>query len=165
MMPDLDPALGPWLEASYAEVKELEAESDIFRVSVVPAPFPVFRLEYGFRVPVMDGGLRWADRAVVDFFVPPDYLRTSRRSLELLRVLEPRTLYHANAREGRLCAGEFPPAFPLIEVAYQVAAVLMRSNTNLASPLDSGAAQFFRNRPDLRPAAALALKRPRHEAK
>jgi hypothetical protein len=164
----VDPIFNNWLSENFAEAQTLAAASDILAIQAVPneddPASPPRRLiaQFACRTHVMqpDGQIATADQSIVGLNFPPHYLRQA-NAYEVVTWLAPVNIWHPNIRPPACCVGErfFKPGTSLIELLYQLHAIISFQRYGAAAPLNESAAQWTRSHRQLLPADPRPLKR------
>ena len=101
-----------------------------------------------------------ANRFDVGIYFPEHYLREA-NTAEVLTWLRPANVIHPNIRPPFICVGErfLRPGTRLVEILYQLHAIITYAKWAAHSPLNESAAQWARNNQHLLPADNRPLKR------
>jgi len=108
----------------------------------------------------VQGQIKKADHFEVGIFFPNHYLREA-NAFEVLTWLSPSCVFHPNIRPPFICVGEqfLRPGTKLVEILYQLHAIIRFAKWAAHSPLNESAAQWARNNQHLFPADRRPLKR------
>jgi hypothetical protein len=148
----------------YEEGMALAAASDVLKLTAEPhvdAPPRRYVATFLCNTLVEAGGrVARANRVVVGIAFPEHYLHEA-SSYEVLNILHPSTIFHPNIRFPFICVGDLfmRPGTKLVEILYQVHAILTYSKWSANSPLCEAAAQWARRHQDELPCDRRPLKR------
>lgn len=156
-----DPILRAFLATQLVEGMALAAASDL--VEVVPlAGVPPRKYLVRFRctglVRADDGAIVEADEFAVGVFFREDHLRVADPGT-LVTWLHPRTVFHPNLRAPAVCLGRVAPGMSLVDIIYQLHAVITYNKATLDDALNGAAAAWARENPHRLPVDRRPLKR------
>lgn len=149
--PQKDEIRESFLQAQMRAALALSAASDIVRVHTVPNQFAPERYVAQFScktlVRASDGNIVETDFAAIGIWFHEGHLRHV-EPLRVVRILEPRNLWHPNARFPLLCAGHITCATTLHELVYHVWEVLTYRKWASHDGLNEAACQWARQNQD-----------------
>ncbi len=160
----MDRVLNLFLGKQLEEGMALAAASDLFELQPLrsgdgPPQHYIARFRcHGFVE--NQGQISKADRFDVGIYFPDHYLREA-NTVEVLTWLHPANVIHPNIRPPFICVGErfMRPGTKLVEILYQVHAIITYAKWAAHSPLNESAAQWARLNQHLLPADNRPLKR------
>lgn len=152
-----------FLKTQLREVKELEAQSDLFRITPVHGDPPqAYRLDFMCKglVREADGTVREADRFSAGVFMPDDYLRRV-DPYEVLTWLGPASFFHPNAFASAICVGRIGPRTRLVDLVMQVFEIIVGVKATVREDdcLNPAAAAWYRDHREILPIDRRPLKR------
>ena len=114
--PEFDPVMCDFLDNVAAEMHERLRPGSLLTATPLDEVKWLWRLDFSTRGLALDdaGRLVGVDRHVVGVRFLPDYLRRADR-FEALALLEPRSAFHPNLRDGFVCL-EVYPGEPIVEI-------------------------------------------------
>jgi hypothetical protein len=153
-----------FLSRQLEEGRSLAAQSDLVQIEPVtvdegpPCRFIVtYRCKGLVRV---NGDVRIHDRFDVGIWFPGDYLRRVEPA-EVVRLLGPMEVWHANVRFPFICPGRLQPGLGLVDLVYQIFEILTYHKVNAHDALNAEAAAYARDHADHFPVDKRPLKRRR----
>lgn len=160
----MDNILNNYLRRQEKEGHALAAASDIFSLSPVAGEPPWrYRLHLDCRGLVrVDGRIEEAGHFEVGLTFGPDHLRVSPGTPEVLALLQPESIFNANARFPFICIGEIKPGTGIVEIAHRVFEVLTYQRFTLLEwdALNADACAWSRNNMARFPIDSRPLRRP-----
>jgi hypothetical protein len=143
-----DPIRAGFLRRQYEEGMALAASSDLLQLQPIEGDPPCryiarFHAKGFVQTPQ---GIVAHDTWDIGIWFPADYLRRA-VSYEMLRFLNPPTVWHPNVLFPLICADFGGPATPLVSVLYVSFELLTWHLFATASALNPDAAQWARNQP------------------
>ena len=160
----MDNIFQSWLQKQHEEGMALAAQSDVLALRAISqgAGAPqhyIARFSCKTFVLAADGEVVKVDRSEVGIAFPSSYLREA-CGYEVLTWLRPTNVFHPNIR-GFICLGEqfVRPGTPLVEILFQLHAVISWSKWASQAPLNETAAQWARSHQHMFPSDPTALKR------
>jgi hypothetical protein len=161
----MDAILQRFLEKQAEEGAALARESDLLQLQPLshgqgPAQHFVAHFSCFCYGKLGDGQVVKQHRVDVGVYFPPDYLRTA-STYQVLTWLSPANVFHPNIRVPYVCVGErfLRPGTPLVEILYQLHAVIIYRKWASHAGLNADACQWAINNQHLFPADARPLKR------
>ncbi|MGA2439505.1 MAG: hypothetical protein ABSH08_00980 [Tepidisphaeraceae bacterium] len=160
----MDKVLNLFLSKQFEEGMALAAASDLLELHPWLRPDgPPQKYVARFRCHGFvenQGRICKANRFDVGIFFPDHYLREA-NAFEVLTWLYPANVAHPNVRPPFLCVGErfMRPGTKLVEIIFQIFAIITYNKWAAHSPLNESAAQWARNNQHLLPADKRPLKR------
>jgi hypothetical protein len=161
----MDPILARFLEKQAVEGAALAQASDLLQIQPLVrsgGPAQHFIARFGCQ-----GFVRLADREVVKhdcfdvgIYFPDNYLREA-STYQVLTWLAPANIFHPNIGAPFICVGErfLRPGTPLVEVLFQLHAVISYRKWASHAGLNPDACQWAVNHQHLFPADSRPLKR------
>jgi hypothetical protein len=160
----MDKVLELFLRKQLQEGLALAAESDLLELRPLgrgdgPPQHFIARFHCNGFVEIQ-GRISKAALFDVGIFFPDHYLREA-ISFEVLTWLSPANFAHPNVRAPFICVGErfLRPGTKLVEIIYQLFAIITHNKWAAHSPLNETAAQWARENQHLLPADSRPLKR------
>lgn len=161
----MDKITARFLEKQAEEGAHLASESDILHLEALvrgqgPAQHFLAHFSCDTYVVLPDRRVERATGCVVGIYLPDDYLRQA-STYEVLTWLHPTTVFHPNIRPPHMCVGErfLRPGTPLVELLYQIHAVITYRKWASAHGLNPDACQWAINNQPLFPSDSRPLKR------
>ena len=159
-----DRILEAFLARQQLEGCALADESDLLTLEPIGAPADRYRVEFRCRglVERTPGEIVEADRFHVKVWFPSTYLRIA-HPFRVLTWVGPQGAFHPNisATEPLICIGHLAPGTGLVDILYQVYAVITWNKVNMQEQeaLNLSACQWARQHRDRFPVDRRPLKR------
>lgn len=155
-----DPILHAFLATQLIEGMALAAASDVLEVvplAGVPPRKYLLRFRCTGLVTSDDGSVVEADDFAAGVFFRDDHLRVASPST-LVTWLHPRTIHHPNVQAPAVCLGRVAPGMSLVEIIYQLHALITYNKATLDDALNVTAAAWARDHQDRLPLDRRPLK-------
>lgn len=159
-----DTILAGFLRRQAEAARELEAASDLVKITVGGASGDRFVVELSCRglVARSPADVRESGTFACGVWFPPDYLRAA-NPFEVVTWLFPRDIWHPNiaGNLSRICIGRLAPGTPLVDLIYQVHAIVTWNKVTMREDdaLNAAACQWARGHADRYPVDRRPLKR------
>ena len=155
-----DPVFRNFLEAQHREAMALAAASDILQLESEQAAPPqkyIARFNCHGLVMTQAGQIEEANQFDVGIWLPDDYLRSADPK-QVVTILKPWSIWHPNAGGPFICLGRLTSGTSLVDILFQVHAIVTFQNWAAHDSLNPAAAEWSRNNQQRLPVDRRPLK-------